>query len=106
MFPGETLFVGPDGTNGSSREAFFITALTATQIAGIWQDNHANAAPVTVQGTFPAGVIPPASSTNCLGAQVSAGPPVLYACKELVIQGWNPSAVTAPTLTAAQASTG
>lgn len=98
MFPGETLLIGPDGAS-SSREPIFISALSSTSFAGIWQDPHASGAPVTVQGTFPAGVIPPATNANCLGAGT---PP---ACKELTIGGWSPASIIVTTLTAAQAST-
>ena len=100
MFPGETLLVGPDGTNGSQVEPFFVASLTSNSITGVWQDPHASGAPVHVTGTFPSGIIPPATNTNCLG---SGSPP---ACKELSISGSSPATVVVTTLSAAQASTG
>lgn len=110
MFPGELLLVGPEtgGTSVGAIEPFTVNTLSSTAITGIWQDAHAAGEGVTVQGTFPAGIIPPATDANCLGA--ASG------CKEVC---WSASATSPCTtssgvypstgvdvLTAAQASTG
>ncbi|MBI2817408.1 MAG: type II secretion system protein [Acidobacteria bacterium] len=100
MFPGETLLIGPDGTNGSLVEPLFVTSLTSSAVTSVWQAPHASGAPVNVMGTFPAGIIPPATDANCLGG---GSPP---ACRELSISGSNPATIVVTTLSAAQASTG
>lgn len=62
MFKGMQLVIGPDATAGASRETISITNIGSGTITALFQDPHASGAPVNMQGTFPAGVIPPGSN--------------------------------------------
>jgi prepilin-type N-terminal cleavage/methylation domain-containing protein len=103
LFPGELVLIGPEttGTSIGTIEPLFVTNLSSTAITGIWQDPHAATEAVTVLGTFPGGIIPPATDANCLGG---GGPP--QACKWFTISGSAPAATAVNPVTAAQASTG
>ena len=103
MWPGELLLIGPEttGTSIGTIEPLFVTSLSSTSITGVWMDPHAVGEAVTVLGTFPGGVIPPATDANCLPV-VGASP---YPCSELTISGSAPAATQVHTLTAAEAST-
>jgi prepilin-type N-terminal cleavage/methylation domain-containing protein len=59
MFNGMQLVIGPDATAGPSRETVALTGVGAGTISALFQDPHDGTAPINVQGTFPAGVIPP-----------------------------------------------
>ena len=81
LFPGEMVILGPHAVGGiddasgvacpgvaplfcAGRENITLTAVGATTVTtGLVQDPHTIGAPISVQGTFPAGVVPPTGNT-------------------------------------------
>ena len=60
IFVGELLTVG----TGSSQEAVTVTAVTSTQVTGIFKSSHASGSPVFALGVFPQGIMSSSTSTS------------------------------------------
>lgn len=59
MYVGEQLLVDAGSTN---EELVTLTAVTGTSMSGVFIKSHATAAPVTVLGAFPSGIVPPGAT--------------------------------------------